>query len=157
MSEVTRKVNRKKGFPGDSAVKNPPANAGDLGLIPGLGRSPGGRNGNPLQHYCLENPMDRGASRLGSIGWQKSQTWLRDSTTTTRKKQDFGAGSNKRKTGLQNFLLTKWTGLRAKTKASWQANGKLRNGAVWWQRDDNTNARGTGRVCRVWCLCGHMG
>ena len=44
-------------------VKNPPANAGDLGLIPGSGRSPGGRNGNPLQYFCLENPMDRGAWR----------------------------------------------------------------------------------------------
>ena len=45
-------------------VKNPPANAGDVrdaGLIPGLGRSPGGRNGNLLQYSCLENPMDRGA------------------------------------------------------------------------------------------------
>ena len=36
-------------------------NAGDMGLIPGLGRSPGGGHGNTLQHYCLENPMDRGA------------------------------------------------------------------------------------------------
>ena len=36
-------------------------NAGDLGLIPGLGRYPGEENGNPLQDYCLENPMDRGA------------------------------------------------------------------------------------------------
>ena len=45
-------------------VKNPPANAGDIteaGSIPGLGRSPGGRHGNPLQYSCLENPMDRGA------------------------------------------------------------------------------------------------
>ena len=45
------------------AVKNPPANAGDLrnmGSIPGLGRSPGVGNGNPLQYSCLENPMDRG-------------------------------------------------------------------------------------------------
>ena len=45
-------------------VKNPPANAGDIrdaGLIPGSGRSPGGGHGNPLQHSCLENPMDRGA------------------------------------------------------------------------------------------------
>ena len=40
-------------------VKNPPANAGDLGSIPGLGRSPGVGNGNPLQYTCLENPMDR--------------------------------------------------------------------------------------------------
>ena len=45
-------------------VKNPPGNAGDagnVGLVPGLGRSPGGGNGNPLQYSCLKNPMDRGA------------------------------------------------------------------------------------------------
>ena len=45
-------------------VKNPPANAGgikDMGLIPGLGRSPGGGHGSPLQYSCLVNPMDRGA------------------------------------------------------------------------------------------------
>ena len=45
----------------DSAVKNPPANAGDPGLTPGLGRYPGERNGNPLYYSCLENSMDRGA------------------------------------------------------------------------------------------------
>ena len=47
-------------------VKDPPANAGDvrdIGSIPGLGRSPGGGHGNPLQNSCLENPMDRGAWR----------------------------------------------------------------------------------------------
>ena len=42
-------------------VKNLPANVGDVGLIPGLGRFPGGGQGNPLQYSCLENPMDRGA------------------------------------------------------------------------------------------------
>ena len=42
-------------------VKNPPANAGDVGLSPGSGRPPGGGNGNPLQYSCLENPTDRGA------------------------------------------------------------------------------------------------
>ena len=42
-------------------VKNLPANAGDMGLIPDLGRSPGEGNGNPLQYSCLGNPMDRGA------------------------------------------------------------------------------------------------
>ena len=49
------------GFPGGSAVKNSPANVGDACSIPGLGRSPGEGNGNPLQYSCLENPMDRGA------------------------------------------------------------------------------------------------
>ena len=42
-------------------VKNIPTNVGDMGLIPGLGRSPGERNGNPLKCSCLGNPMDRGA------------------------------------------------------------------------------------------------
>ena len=41
-------------------IKNLPANTGDAGSIPGLGRSPGDRNGNPLQYSCLENTMDRG-------------------------------------------------------------------------------------------------
>ena len=52
-------------------VKNPPASAGDvrdMGSIPGLGRSPGEGNGNPLQYSCLENTMDRGVHRLQSKG-----------------------------------------------------------------------------------------
>ena len=48
------------GFPVGSAVKNLTANAGDVSSIPGLGRSPGGGDGNPLQYSCLGNPMDRG-------------------------------------------------------------------------------------------------
>ena len=58
-------------------VKNPPANAGDirdLNSIPGLGRSPGGGNGNPLQYSCLENPMDRGA-------WKATVHWVTKSWT----------------------------------------------------------------------------
>ena len=58
-------------------VKNPPANAGDvrdLSLIPGLGRSPGGGHGNPLQYSCLENPMDRGAWWAAVHRVEKSQT-----------------------------------------------------------------------------------
>ena len=50
------------GFPSDSVVKNPPVSAGDTrdtGSIPGLGRSPGGGSGNPLQYSCLRNLMDR--------------------------------------------------------------------------------------------------
>ena len=46
------------GFPGGSEVKVSVSNAGDLGLIPGLGRSPGEGHGNPLQYSCLENPVD---------------------------------------------------------------------------------------------------
>ena len=68
-------------FPGASqvalVVKNPPANAGDVGSIPRLERSPGGRHGKPLQYSCLENPMDRGAWRTIVHGVAKSQSWLR--------------------------------------------------------------------------------
>ena len=52
------------GFPGCSVIKNTPANAGDagdMGSIPGSGRSPGGGHSTPLQDSCLENPMDSGA------------------------------------------------------------------------------------------------
>ena len=49
------------GFPGGSMVKNPPANAGDSGSIPGSGRSPREGNGNPLHYSCMEKPMDGGA------------------------------------------------------------------------------------------------
>ena len=58
-------------------VKNPPANAGDVrdrGSIPGLGRSPGGGHGNPLQYSCLENPMDRGDWQTTVHRFAKSQT-----------------------------------------------------------------------------------
>ena len=58
-------------------VKSLPINAGDIrdaGLIPGLGRSPEGGHGNPLQYSCLENPMDRGAWQAIVLGVTKSQT-----------------------------------------------------------------------------------
>ena len=58
-------------------VRNLPANTGDMGdtgLIPGLGRSPGEGNGNPLQYSCLENPMAREAERVTVHGVTKSRT-----------------------------------------------------------------------------------
>jgi len=68
-----------KGFPGGAVVKNPTASAGDAGgtgLIPGLGRSSGEGNGNPLQYSCLENPIDGGAWQATVHGVIKNQTWL---------------------------------------------------------------------------------
>ena len=64
------------GFPGGSAVKNPPTNAGDVGLIPGLGRCPGEGTSNPLQYSGLENPRDREAWRAVVHGATKSWTQL---------------------------------------------------------------------------------
>ena len=62
---------RQKGFPGGTVVKNPLANGGDArdaGSISGLGRCPGEGNGNSLQYFCLENPMDRGV-------WTAAKSW----------------------------------------------------------------------------------
>ena len=59
------------GFPGGSMVKNLPANAGDPGLIPGSGRSPGEENGNPRQYSCWGNLMDRGAWQATVHGVEK--------------------------------------------------------------------------------------
>ena len=67
-------------------VKNTSANAGDardLGSIPGSGRSPGEGNGNPLQYYCLENPMDRGPWRALGCRVAKSRTRLSTHTHNT--------------------------------------------------------------------------
>ena len=63
------------GFPGGSDGNESTCNAGDLGLIPELGRSPGGGHGNPLQYFCLGNPMDRGA-------WGAAVHWIAESDTT---------------------------------------------------------------------------
>ena len=65
-----------QGFPGGSEVKASACNAGDLGSIPGSGRSPGEGNGNPLQYSCLENPMDVGA------WWATVQQGHKESDTT---------------------------------------------------------------------------
>ena len=74
----------KWGFPSDSAVKNLPANAGDMGSIPGLGRSPGQGNVNPLQYPCLKNSMGRGAWWVTVQRVAKSQTWLSNETIAIR-------------------------------------------------------------------------
>ena len=59
-------------FPGGSVVKNPPAKTGDMGSIPGSGRSLGEGNGKPFQYSCLENYMDRGAWKAAVHGVEKS-------------------------------------------------------------------------------------
>ena len=63
-----------QGFPGSSDGEESAWNVGNQGSIPGLGRSPGGGNDNPLQYSCLENPMDRGA-------WQATVCWVVKSWT----------------------------------------------------------------------------
>ena len=78
---VTRCIHH-KGFPGGSVVKNLPANAEDVGSIPGLGRCPGVGNDNQLQYSCLKNSMDRGAWWATVHSVTKSQTQLNTHTQT---------------------------------------------------------------------------
>ena len=77
MNGIT-KIRLDMGFCYSSVSKESACNAGDLGLIPGLGRSPREGNGNPLQYSCLENPMDKGAWQVIVLGVRKSQTRLSD-------------------------------------------------------------------------------
>ena len=86
------------GFPGGSDGKASACTLGDLGLIPGSGRSPGEGNGNPLQYSCLENPMDEGDWQATVPGVAKNWTWLSDftftkneSTLLVRKRVDTGS------------------------------------------------------------------
>ena len=72
------------GFPGGSDSKESAWNAGDPCSVSGLGRSPGGGNGNPLQYSCLDNPMVRGAWQCTVHRVAKSQTWLKWPSTDTR-------------------------------------------------------------------------
>ena len=61
-------------FPGGAVAKNPPANSGEVGWVLVLGRSPGGENGNPLQYFCPENSIDRGAWQATVYGVKSDAT-----------------------------------------------------------------------------------
>ena len=71
-------------LPGGSEVKAAACNAGDPGLIPGLGRSPGEGNGNPLQYSCLENPMEGGAWWATVHGVARCRTRLSQTSTVLK-------------------------------------------------------------------------
>ena len=75
-------------------VKNPPASAREVGSIPGLGRSPGEGNGNPLQHSCLGNPTDRGAWQAAVHGGHKTA------------RQDLATKQQQQQTLLVSYLET---------------------------------------------------
>ena len=84
-------------FPGGSEGKASVYNVGNLDLSPGLGRSPGEGNGNPLQYYCLENPMDRGAWWATVHGVAKS--WTRLSNFTHNNHRALGSLKGQTDTG----------------------------------------------------------
>ena len=89
-------------------VKNLPSNAGDvrdMGSIPGLGRSPGGGNGNPLQYSCLENPMDRGAWQATVHGIAKSQTQLSNNSINKNTEQKLSYGKIHQHKNIETHTL----------------------------------------------------
>ena len=98
------------GFPGRSAGKESTCNAGNTGLIPGLGRFPGGGNGNPLQYSSLENPRDRGAWWTAVHRAAQSQTQLSNYNKGTQLPNSFPVPStwkHKGPTPFFPFSLTK--------------------------------------------------
>ena len=80
-----------RNLPGGSEVKASACNVGDLGLIPGSGRSPGEGNGNPLQCSCLENPRDRGAWWAAIYGVAQSRSRLKQLSSMTQVVKDLPA------------------------------------------------------------------
>ena len=105
-----------KGFHGDLLVKSPLANAGDKGLIPGLGRSPGRGNSNPLQYPCLGNLMDRGAWRATVHGVEQS---------------DMTKRLNKRREGEVGGKLTECEVMDTKRGKSSRVSGHMMQLSTW--------------------------
>ena len=91
-----------KGFPGGSEVKASASNVGDPGSIPGLGRSPGEGNGNPLQNFCLENPTDRGAWWAAVHGVTKSRTQLKRLSSSIHIQRSFPGSTSGKEPALQS-------------------------------------------------------
>ena len=103
-----------KDFPGGSAVKNPPANAGDTGLIPESGGSPGKGCGNPLQYSCLGSPMDRGAwwATVHGVTKESDTAWqLNNGETKVQRDQITcqGHAANEQQRLDMTELLTQFT------------------------------------------------
>ena len=95
------------GLPGGSVVSRAlltiECNAGDEGLIPGLGRSPGEGNGNPLHYSCLENPMDRGAwqATVHGVANELDKTWRLNNNSNN--KMGLFSGLSKKQSGQKNL------------------------------------------------------
>ena len=93
-SDTTERLNNNRrgpGFPGGPVVKNSPASTEDAGLIPGLGRSLGEGNGNPLQYSCVGNPMDRGAWWATYSPWGHQQSDATEQLNTHTKETPEGS------------------------------------------------------------------
>ena len=112
----------KQDFPGGSEDKVSVYNVGDPGSIPGLGRYPGEGNGNPLQYYCLENPMGRGAWQAAVHGITNSQTRLSNFTFTFRSYLRYEVNET------QFLNLSQPQILNSSNAVLWRRHGRVRPG-----------------------------
>ena len=138
-----------RGFPGSAGVKNTPTNAGDTGLIPGLGRFPGKGNGNPLQFYCLENPHgQRSLAGYSSWGCKELNTteWLHTHTHTQRKSVKLQGLHNFPKllsdrglSGPQAYCCYSFTWLYCPLHTNFRALGPLGIYVGVWNTDNSRN------------------
>ena len=124
------------------------ANAGDVGLIPGSGRSPGGRNGNALQYSCLENHMDRGAWRVTVHEAAKSQTqlgnWAHTHILGNNSHALYSQSSSKVLTGTKLKVL-RWGDLHGQ---SWDMAWRKKRG---WEKQARPSIKFQCRCqCRLW-------
>ena len=103
------------GIPGGSDGKESTCNAGDTGLIPGSGRSPGRGHGNPVQYSCLENPMDRGDWWTTVHSVAKSLTQLKQLSMHIRKADTMGRAEQKERTESAKH--------RRKSRRAWREQG----------------------------------
>ena len=142
-------------FPGGSDSKASIYNAGDPGSIPGLGRSPGEGNGNPLQYYCLENPMDRGAWQATVHGVTESDTTETslslsvtkqglDSGTTVKAKSSFPGSS------VEAGIQTGVPGFGREARRPLHSNGRSRGGrGGHWGHTDTLHSLSSPRPPQV--------
>ena len=117
-------------------VKSLPANAGDArdaDSIPGLGRFPGGGNGNPLECSCLENPMDSGAWQITDHGVEKSQTWLEQLSMHLGKQQ-----SNKSMKKRQNICIAPWQPTPVFLPVEFHGQKSLAGYSLWGHNKSDT-------------------
>ena len=154
-------------FPGGSAVKNLPAcNAGDLGSVPGLGRSPGGGNGNPLQYSCLGNLMDRGAWRAIDHRGHKRvrhdlvtrQQYISQHAHVHVWKEinwEMGWGWGWKVGGTRKGVSEKMKGIKVSALKHWVNTDPLHRG---WKQRGNSDLKekimGPGIETWVWFTCG---